>query len=94
MTNVPAKAERAPRVRAGVPAAEPARADSGGVDKFRTLVVGTDGSMKYEYFPSQPLPRVAQRQKTGDDGKGFYAMMPDPDGTLRISEYFPSKPVR
>ena len=91
--SVPPQAGRAPKARAAVPAAEPARADDGDAGKFRTLVVGTDGSMKYEYFPSQPSPRMAQRQEPGDDGKGFYAMVPDPDGTLRY-KYFPSKPVR
>jgi hypothetical protein len=91
--NMPAVAGRAPKARAAVPAAKPVKADDGNADKFRTLVVGTDGSMKYEYFPSQPLPRLAQRQTTGDDGKGFYAMVPGPDGTLRY-QYFPSKPVR
>lgn len=70
--------------------------DDGNADKFRTLVVGTDGTLKYEYFPSRPSTRAGEAgegvREEADTGGGFYAMVPDPDGTLRY-KYFPSKPT-
>ena len=87
----PPSAGRAPKTRPALPVAQ--REKAGNDYKFRTLVVGTDGSMKYEYFSSQPSSRMAQREEAGDDGKGFYAMVPDENGTLQY-RYFPFKPVR
>lgn len=89
----PPKAGRVPKSRPALAVAPPDMVDAGNGYKFRTLVVGTDGSMKYEYFSSQPTTRMAQRQEAADDGKGFYAMVPDEAGTLQY-KYFPSKPVR
>ena len=65
--------------------------NDGNADKFRTLVVGTDGTLKYEYFSPEPATRVAEHDKAADRGSGFYAMVPGPDGTLRY-KFFPSKP--
>lgn len=85
-TNSPPQAAR--------PVMEPHdKTEGGDAGKFRTLVVGTDGSMTYEYFSPRPSAPMARREAGGIVAKGFYAMVPDQNGTLQY-KYFPSKPVR
>ena len=57
---------------------------------LRTLVVGTDGTLSYEYFPSGTHTAEPDNAQNSDGG-GFYAKVAGPDGTLQ-ERYFPSKP--
>ena len=53
-----------------------------------TMVIGADGTVKYENG-SKPAPARRASQRHDRDAGGFYAMAPGPDGVLRY-QYFPS----
>ena len=90
----PAKTPPIPKAQPGSRTAEVDRQDTSGAGRFRSLVIGPDGALRYEYFSSEPAVKGGgQKQAQDDSGNGFYAMVPDADGTLRY-KYFPSKPSR
>ena len=60
-----------------------------------TMVIGSDGSVKYEDVSTAVAkPGPARRAAVPDDrdAGGFYAMAPGPDGKLR-RQFFPSGPL-
>jgi hypothetical protein len=59
-----------------------------------TMVIGSDGSVKYEDAAAGSKPGPARRTAAREerDAGGFYAMAPGPDGILR-RQFFPSGPL-
>jgi hypothetical protein len=75
-----------------MPQATPSpRPDLRGATDRGTMVIGQDGTVKYEDVPAVSKPVQAARDDRG--AGGFYAKVPGPDGGLRY-QYFPSRPSR